>query len=223
MAWVIVIIRSMLEAWIMKKSFVYFGVLAGAFALAGCSFQSNQGKPPLSQQSSTLPEWIAKPSYQGLSAIGCVPSTGNLGMDIERSELQATAQLGSMIGQQLQSMRESYQRALSAAHSDISMGANFESVTRSIVNERMVGVYRTHSDQVAWGDGSTQFCSQVAIGDSHINELLAQVASLSGNESGAFTQDQYRELYMSQQAFNRLNQQLVNQQSASIDSSAEIQ
>ena len=167
----------------MKKSFVYLGVLAGALALAGCSSQSSQSESPLVQQGSALPEWIAKPSYQGLSAIGCVPSTGNLGMDIERSELQATAQLGSMIGQQLQSMRESYQRALSAADSDLSMGANFESVARSIVNERMVGVYRTHSDQVDWGNGSTQFCSQVAIGDSHINELLAQVASASGSGS----------------------------------------
>lgn len=157
----------------------------------------------------SIPAWVVTPSQPGaLSATACVPATGDLGLDFERADLQATAQLGSMLGLQIQSMRESYRRLIDTPEDGASTASNFESVVRNIVNERLTGVYRVKADYISLGD-SSQFCSQIAIGDEKVNELIARVAGSAGIDQPAFTQAQYREMHMSQQAFNRLNERLI--------------
>ena len=192
----------------MKKTL--FVVAAIAVGVAGCSSKGVSNDPATATNTLNLSQWVVAPAVEsGLTATACVRSVGDLGSDMERADLQATAQLAAMTRQQLQSLRENYARVSNTGSNTLTPSGQYESVIRSVVDQRMVGVHRVKWDYVEHPSGGTQSCSQMAVGNEAVNAILAKSSEAAGYEAAAFTQEEYREQFMSQKAFQRLNEQLI--------------
>lgn len=192
----------------MKKSLFLAAVLTTG--LSACSSKSVSPDQAATTNKFNLPEWVVKPTVDnGLTATGCVRAVGDIGADMERADLQATAQLAAMTRQQLQSLRENYSRVSNTGSNALTPTGQYESVVRSVVDQRMVGVHRVQWDYIDHPSGNTQSCSQMAVGNEAVNAILEKSSQAAGYEAAAFTQDEYREQFMSQKAFQRLNEQLI--------------
>lgn len=180
-----------------------------AALLAGCAGKDSennlQGKAlDNAPNASSLPSWVLQPIHpNALTTTACVVATGDLGLDVERADLQATAELGSMIGIQIQSLQESYNRATNTGD-QIATGGNFESVVRGVVNEKLIAAHRVQGDYITVNN-KQHFCSQVALGDKAVNDLVDRVASISQAELKGVSRAVSREQYLSQEALNRLD------------------
>ncbi|WP_416884819.1 hypothetical protein [Marinospirillum sp.] len=187
----------------MKSKIFAASALAASLVLVGCA-----GTPQ--QQQPNLPSWIMAPEAQdGLAATGCVTASGNMNVDGSRADLAARQQLATTMGAQIQSLTENYQRAIETPEDGLAIGGNFEEVTRQIVDERLVGSRRAQAGYYTI-NGQNQFCSMVVVGQQSVTDMLAAVAQAAGAEPEVFTSSQMREQFMSQQALNRMDQQLRN-------------
>lgn len=186
----------------MKKNIFAASALAVSVALVGCA------SGPSQPDESSLPGWVTAPEVQdGLAATGCVPSSGRISSDSSRADLAARQQLAATMGLQIQSLTENYQRTIDTSEDGLATGGNFEEVTRQIVDQEMRGSRRVRAEYVTI-EGRRDFCSMVAVGQESITAILESVALAAGAEPDAFTGSQMREQFMSQRAFNRLDEAL---------------
>lgn len=190
----------------MKKKIVSVLALGLPLLVAGCGTTSDKEE----QDMSSLPDWVTQPHAEdGLAATACVATAGSFSRDQSRADLQARQQLASQMGIQIQSLSEQYQRTIET-DDGISTGANFEEVTRGIVEQELRGSNRIKGNYVTMPGGKKEFCSMMAVGQASVNEILKQVAGAAGADEDAFTQGEMREQFMSQKALNRLDEQLDN-------------
>ncbi|MFY0666362.1 MAG: hypothetical protein JXQ97_17210 [Natronospirillum sp.] len=179
--------------------------IVAATVLVGCS--SKQPDTEATTRSGA-PMWVFNPSVDGgLAATGCTPASGNVSLDSNRADLLARQQLASSLGTQVQAMAEDFQRRVETTEDGVATGGNFEQIVREIVDERLVGSRRVTADYVDLADRQ-HFCSMVAVTESSIDSILAASAAASNVEPDVFTASQMREMYMSQNAINRLNDAL---------------
>ncbi|MBK1734000.1 hypothetical protein CKO15_01625 [Halorhodospira abdelmalekii] len=183
--------------------------LLTATLVVGCGWFTRDD-PELTEEEriSMLPQWVAEPRVEnGLAATGCVASADSFSRDQSRADLSARQQLAAIMGIQIQSMAEQYERTTETADG-LTIGAHFEEVTRGLIDEELRGSRRVRSDYVEMPNGRLEFCSMVAIGQEGVAELLERVAAAAGADAGVFTQAELREQFMSQEAFNRMDRQL---------------
>lgn len=180
--------------------------IVAATVLVGCSSRSVDTEEPTTR--SGVPMWVFNPSVDGgLAATGCTPASANVSLDGNRADLLARQQLASSLGTQVQAMAEDFQRRVETTEDGVATGGNFEQIVREIVDERLVGSRRVTADYVDLA-GRQHFCSMMAVTESSIDSILAASAAASNVEPDVFTSTQMREMYMSQNAINRLNDAL---------------
>ncbi|MCG5529334.1 hypothetical protein LRD18_00410 [Halorhodospira halochloris] len=191
----------------MKKSLISVLALGLPLALVvGCETTPEDDDPDMSD----LPDWVTQPHAEdGLAATACVATAGSFSRDQSRADLQARQQLAAQMGTQIESMAEQYERTIET-DDEISTGAHFEEVTRGVVEQELQGSNRIKGDYVTMPGGDQEFCSMMAVGQSSVNAILEEVASAAGADEDAFTQDEMREQFMSQEALNRMDEQLGN-------------
>ncbi|MBK1734534.1 hypothetical protein CKO15_04380 [Halorhodospira abdelmalekii] len=155
------------------------------------------------------PHWVMNPSSdEGLASSACVSATGTLGRDRGRANLEARQQLGIALGNQIQSMAEGYGRLTETGEEEVPGGELFEQVTRSLVNERIAGSRVAHSAYLTLRDGSQQYCTMMVLGEEQVLAIISEVAARTAVTEEGFTQPELREQYMTQEALNRLYEQL---------------
>ncbi len=182
------------------------GAVVAAVVLGGCS--SAPSEPETT--ASGLPNWIVTPSVDdGLAATGCVTASDTFRLDSNRADNAAREQLAATLGAQVESYVEDYQRAIETEEEGLTTGAVFEQITRTVVDEKLVGSRRVMADYVEM-NGERRFCSLVAVGQEDVTEMLRAVAEAAEIEPDAFSNAEMREQFMSQEALNRLDQQVGN-------------
>lgn len=100
--------------------------------LSGCA-----GKP--AETTASLPDWIMTPMVvDGIASTSCVRDTGNFNLDRAQATASARASLTKEIGVRVQAMDKEYQRS-STGGGLSETGGTFESVSRQVANEYIVG------------------------------------------------------------------------------------
>lgn len=187
----------------MNKIF-WITLVTGMILLTGCGKKT----PPLQEQDPTLPDWIYTPQVDnGLAESACVDAVGSMTMQRNRAASQARQQLASTLGVQVQGYLTDYQRAITTEEDGTSTGETFESVTRQVVNERLVGSRVVEAGHFTLED-KRQFCVLLAVSQPEVMEMVEAAQSAAGLEDDPLTQSQLRERYFSDQALQSLDRQL---------------
>lgn len=127
-----------------------------AAVLTGC------GSKPAEAPKSSLPDWVMSPVVEGgIASTSCVQSTGNFSLDRSQATANARASLTKEIGVKVQAMDKEYQRS-STGGGQTETGSTFESVSRQVANEYIVGSRASKVDFVDI-DGKRNLCVMVTM------------------------------------------------------------
>lgn len=103
-----------------------------AALLSGCA-----GKP--AEAPASLPDWVMAPMVVGgIASTGCARDSGNFNLDRAQATASARASLTKEIGVKVQAMDKEFQRS-SSGGGQAETGSTFESVSRQVANEYIVG------------------------------------------------------------------------------------
>ena len=126
-----------------------------AAVLTGC------GTKP-AETSASLPDWVMAPMVDGgIASTSCVRDTGNFSLDRAQATASARASLTKEIGIKVQAMDKEYQRSSTGGGQD-ETGSTFESVSRQVANEYIVGSRPAKVDFVNI-NGQRNLCVMVAM------------------------------------------------------------
>lgn len=189
----------------MRKPYLAFSALAIAVFAVGCSNKQTEAEPTTR---SGVPTWVFTPEVaNGRAATGCTPASANISLDSSRADMLARQQLAASMSAQVQALREDYQRRVEATTDGVNIGTSYEEAAREVVDQRLVGARRVMADYVDI-NGSRNFCSMVAVSEDNVRAVVQEMALVTEADPEVMTNAQAFEMFMSQNAMNRLNNAL---------------
>ncbi|MFC3851287.1 hypothetical protein ACFOSD_06765 [Salinispirillum marinum] len=191
----------------MRKPYLALSALAIAVLAVGCSNKQTEAQPePMTR--SGVPTWVFTPEVaDGRAATGCTPASANISLDSSRADMLARQQLAASMSAQVQALREDYQRRVEATTDGVNIGTSYEEAAREVVDQRLVGARRVTADYVDI-NGARNFCSMVAVSEANVRAVVEEMAIVTEADPEVMTNAQAFEMFMSQNAMNRLNEAL---------------
>lgn len=144
----------------MKRFTTLFCLSAVSIALlSGCA---STPVDKANSSSGSLPDWVMAPMVDGgIASTSCVRDTGNFSLDRAQATANARASLTKEIGVKVQAMDKEYMRN-STGGGQSEQGGTFESVSRQVANEFIVGSRPAKVDYVNIND-QRNLCVMVAM------------------------------------------------------------
>ena len=164
--------------------------LAGSLLLTACSSApTKQEVSEMAAQNDPYPEWFYNPVIEnGIAAASCVPIPGaNISVAQKQATANGRANLAMQIDTRVRAMDKTYDRVTNT-NEGASIGGTFESVSKQVANQNLVGSRAVKFERVIDGDNK-MMCALVTLNPESTNNLFkdlvkaAEVNLSSENES----------------------------------------
>mgnify|MGYP006083501005 CR=1 FL=1 len=157
---------------------------------------------------SDLPNWVTQPSIEGgFVDTQCVRNNADMNILKTKASALARAEIAKQIELQVKAMDKTYS-SLTFANQASAEGDTFESVSKQITNQKLVGTRPVRVDYVPFPDGTAKLCSMVTMEPAKIDALFDQVIRQSGRAVSAESREVLYQEFKAQKAQQELETEL---------------
>lgn len=151
----------------------------------------------------SLPDWVMNPTVEnGIAVTDCVRDSGNFSLDRAQATANARAGLAKEIEVRVQAMDETYMRNTSTGE-QATAGSTFESVSRQVANQHIVGSRPVKVDYVNIND-RRNLCVMVALTPAATKDLFDAIIKQSQRSLSPTSEEVLYEEFRAAKAQQRL-------------------
>lgn len=151
----------------------------------------------------SLPDWVMNPTVEnGIAVTDCVRDSGNFSLDRAQATANARAGLAKEIEVRVQAMDETYMRSTSTGE-QATAGSTFESVSRQVANQHIVGSRPVKVDYVNIND-RRNLCVMVALTPAATKDLFDTIIKQSQRSLNPTSEEVLYEEFRAAKAQQRL-------------------